>query len=147
MTRTSRVRFGAALLAIACLAVGVGGSGSASASPSAKAAKRAGNASCPPRTICLWSDHFSGTKRVYGCANKPKGSYHRRSLTRYFKVESRGGVSSYRNNGLEAYILTSPGRGLSGRLFFLRPNTNVTTRNNRELHAYDDMASEILVTC
>jgi hypothetical protein len=144
MTRRSRLRFGAGLLAIACLAVGLGVSGSAGASPSAEAAKKAGNSSCPPRTICLWPGHFSGKRRSYHCGNKPRGRSY--SIALDFPLNARGGVSSYRNNGIREASLATIGP-VTGASITLPPDSGGTNRSNRLLRKYDDQASALNVTC
>jgi hypothetical protein len=142
MTRMSRVRFGAGLLAIACLAVGVGLSGSASATPSAKVAKKAGKASCPKRAICLWSGHFSGGLTKYGCGNKPRGFSDEIPLD--YPLNVRGGVSSYVNNGVREASLATVG-SVSGTWVPLPRDSSGTSQNR--LRGHDDQASALYVTC
>lgn len=150
MTRMSRLRVGANLLAISCLVVGIGVSASASANASAKAgggkaAKMAGGPRCPKNTVCLYPRaNFKGTQRRYHCGDKRPGEYRPTILGQSFPWNSRGGVSSYQNNGVREARLITVGSDSS------HPGGTVPLRRNsssRYLGVDNDLATELHVTC
>jgi hypothetical protein len=148
MTRTSRLRFGARLLAITCLVVGLGLSGSASANPSAtagagKVAKMAGRPYCPPRTVCLYPDaNFRGTQRRYSCQGWAPGSYRSADLGGLFPWGTHAGVSSYQNAGVpEASLQIVYRDGGSDQPGLPRNSSGNIARK------YNDLATKLYVKC
>jgi Peptidase inhibitor family I36 len=155
MTRQSRLRFGAKLLAVTCLAVGIGASASVSGSPSAEAsagkiAKMARKGSCPRRSVCLYSNADFGGKRVrYNCWGWAPGS-HRSTLgdsvsdatfKRTFPWNRDGGVSSYVNNGVpSASLQTQTPEGGFGQ-----PGIRMNSRGN--LGPSNDLVTGLYMIC
>jgi hypothetical protein len=157
MTRWSRLRSGATLLAIPCLVAGIAVSAPAFAagSPSAKAgagkvAKTAGRAFCPRRSICLYSDaDFKGKRIRYNCWGWARGSYRSTSgnsvsdatFKRNFPWNRDGGVSSYINNGVpKANLQTAHPEGGYGQ-----PPLPMNSRDN--LEPSNDLVTALYMIC
>jgi hypothetical protein len=143
MTRRSRLRLGASLLAMACLVVGVSASASASDDPSATATASAGKVArmaagwCPGRAVCLYRHtNFGGLPLKYHCKGRG-GKKYLIDLRYHFPTGSHGGVSSYKNRGVPSAVLNSY---RWDEVLPIRGNGNIPRR-------FNDTAMFLYVTC
>ena len=157
MSTRSRLRLGALSLAATCLVVGLGASASASTSGHSsatagdgKVARTAASASCPRRSVCLYSDaNFQGKRIRYNCWGWAPGSHRSTNgdsvsdatFKRNFPWNRVGGVSSYVNNGVPSAKLQVVTRGGASN----QPPLPMNRRGN--LGPSNDLATALYMIC
>jgi hypothetical protein len=115
------------------------------AASTGKAAKMAGSASCPRRSVCLYSDaNFQGKRIRYNCSGWARGSYRSADdavFARNFPWNRDGGVSSYVNNGVpSAKLQTATPEGGYGQ-----PPLPKNSRDN--LGPSNDLVTDLYLIC